>query len=284
MNLKKYISCGKFNFIYLYIILGSLFLSSLTYFIFSSITYNDNEEKKDNHIFIKLFSLYFGQILLYIPEILVNKVFKTKNQSSSLRKKSPAIIEYIFNDPSDRITHKDQIIIFCISLLKLLVDGAKLISLIAFRNNAQKYFYNEHYYLIELFFLFLLSILIYKIKFYKHQYFSIVFILLLGLIRFIIKSKYYIEDLPNISVFIIILLFQILISFFDSFIVIYTKGLMENKYISPYKACYIFAIINSIIIIIIYFIITFIDCSQLFCTIEYDNKMYIIIKLKNYYY
>ena len=231
--------------------------------------------KKKKIIYLKLFSLYFGQILLYIPEILVNKVFKTKNQSSSLKKKSPAIIEYIFNDPSDRITHKDQIIIVCISLLKLLVDGAKLISLIAFRKNAQKYFYNEHYYLIELLFLFLLSILIYKIQFYKHQYFSIVFTLLLGLIRFIIKSKYYIEDLSNIWVFIIILLFQILISFFDSFIIIYTKGLMENKYISPYKACYIFAIINSIIIIIIYFIITFIKCNKSFCTIEYEGERYI---------
>ena len=50
---------------------------------------------------------------------------------------------------------------------------------------------------------------------------------------------------------------------------------MEKYYFSPFKICYLFGIINIPIILILYFIISYIPCEKShFCYIKYYNKYY----------
>ncbi len=50
---------------------------------------------------------------------------------------------------------------------------------------------------------------------------------------------------------------------------------MEYKYISPYKACYIFGMINLIIVTIIYLIVSFVPCDNVLCQVEYNGQHYL---------
>ena len=49
---------------------------------------------------------------------------------------------------------------------------------------------------------------------------------------------------------------------------------MEIKYFTPYRVLYIFGFINSFLLLIIYFIVSFIPCDNFVCYLEYDNKKY----------
>ena len=50
---------------------------------------------------------------------------------------------------------------------------------------------------------------------------------------------------------------------------------MKKKYFSPYKVCFIIGLINSIILFIIYLIVSNISCEKgQFCTLKYNNKYY----------
>jgi len=277
--MKKFISCGKFNKILLLIIIIYLVLSTTISALLKNIVYkNDKDDKNDSkdQIFFRFLMIYISLILFIIPEIILNKyIFKNKKEISESTKKQALVINYIFNDLSDRLTLKDNIFIFCVSILTILIDFITLILLISIHEKANEYFQNENYYLSELFFLFLFSILIYKMKFYKHQYFSIIVIIISGIIRFIITREYYVEFFDKGVEFFKILLGQLLVSFFESLIFVYNKGLMEYKYFSPYKVCYIFGIVNSLILLIIYIIISFIPCENKLCDIEYNGKKYI---------
>jgi hypothetical protein len=108
---------------------------------------------------------------------------------------------------------------------------------------------SEQYYFTSLMFLILFSYLIYGIKFYKHQIYSISFIIILGMIR------YFIKFITNENIEILYIFLELVTTFLESIVIVYIKGLMEYKFFSPYKICYVFGLINNIIIIIISLII-----------------------------
>lgn len=70
--------------------------------------------------------------------------------------------------------------------------------------------------------------------------------------------------------------FQILIGLCEGTFLAYAKGLMQFKFFSPYKVCYTFGIINGIIILIIYFIVSEFKCKKesLFCKVKYNDEFY----------
>ena len=126
----KYISCGKFNKNYCFIIsfnlLNSLFYIVLFFIIAAISSPNQNQKGLlgNKGIFINPFLKYIGQSLCIIPELFVKKILnneKEKNtkDAQNLYKKKKIIHELIFNDLSDRLTLKDKINIFIISLLLL---------------------------------------------------------------------------------------------------------------------------------------------------------------------
>ena len=273
----KYISFGKLNKKYIFIVLIFLGLSVAFSVLKYSFVYEDENPKYEDNIVFKIFLIYFGQTLLLIPEKISNKyIFKKEKEIPKIKNhNSPLVVEYIFNDLSDKLSYLDLIYILGISLLTLLMDLVNFILLKVFKKNAELIIYNEDLFLFELLFLFLISFYLYKIKYYKHQIYSIIIILILGLIRLLFKSTYYIIFVNGVLRYILIIIFQIIISFFQSFIIVYTKGLMEYKYFSPFKACYVYAIINIIIIIIAYIIISFIPCNKSFCTVSFNGNNYI---------
>ena len=85
--MNKYIAFGKFNKIYLYIFLAYIILLSLSSGISYFLFYTGNINNYENPILI-IFLIYFGQSLLFIPEIIINKcIFKSKNEVENSNKK-----------------------------------------------------------------------------------------------------------------------------------------------------------------------------------------------------
>ena len=74
----------------------------------------------------------------------------------------------------------------------------------------------------------------YNIQYYKHEYFSIIILTISGFINFTIK---YLEI--SAGDFFLYLFIHLFYYFLKSMITVYIKGLMEYKYISQYKACYL---------------------------------------------
>ena len=70
-------------------------------------------------------------------------------------------------------------------------------------------------------------------------------------------------------------LYQICSSFFDAIVGIFLKNLMHYKYFSHFKASYVFGFINSVLLIIVYVIVSFIPCDLSLCDIKYNEKLYI---------
>ena len=68
--------------------------------------------------------------------------------------------------------------------------------------------------------------------------------------------------------------YRIIYSFLKSILITYIKGLMDYKYISPYRVCFIFGIFNFIIVTIVYIIVSFIPCKLESCIVEYNGDTY----------
>ena len=128
----------------------------------------------------------------------------------------------------------------------------------------------------------LLNLIVFKIRYYKHQYISILLIIILEIIRYIIKStdnnssndkKNKKKDInPWLEFFL-----QIVRASIDAIFIGYSKLLMEVKFFSPYKVTYIFGLINLILILICYLILSFISVkgTNSYCFINYKEKCYI---------
>ena len=137
--------------------------------------------------------------------------------------------------------------------------------------------FNEEYNSIEFFLLFIISIFIFKMIYYQHQHFSIILIILLEILRYLIK----IFNDRNFSFLFSVFILQIIRSLCDAIFFGYIKGLMEYKYFSPFKCCYIFGFINTPIIIFLYLIVSHISFkdTNLLCSLIYNNSYY----FDNYY-
>ena len=211
---------------------------------------------KNDNIFLTLFLSYIGASFTFFFQQIMNKcIIKDNNNNNRIKKKqiSSAAIKFIFNDNlSEKIKKKDLIYILFFSILSLLIGVLKLIMNIYLNSFNNIILIN--YFSLILFFSFILSFC--RIKYYKHQYYSIIFLFILKIIPFIIQYN----NLNLYSLYFVIL--QIITSFIESIFLMYIKGLMEYKYyFSPYRIMYILGIINSVLILIVYFILSFIYCD-----------------------
>ena len=268
----KFISCGEFdkNYICLYIVNLLVYLGILLSSVLAEIySINKNVKgKKYYNYLLTIFLIYIGQSLSFLIQLVINKTIQntSKNNKKQNTRISPVAIKYIFNEQTEKVTKKDLIHIFCFSLLLLLVDFLKLIMTVIYDKSSDIIFID--FFSSLLFSLFILSIC--KVKYYKHQYFAIIIILIIKIIPFI--AQY---NSLNINT-LYLLLFQIFVSFLDSLLLMYIKALMHFKYFfSPYRTLYIFGIINSILLLIIYFIISFIPCpNNYICNVNYKGETY----------
>ena len=265
----KFISCGRFDKKFIFLIFGNFLVYSFIYFILRNLgIISKNDLPNINNILLYLLLFYIGQSLFVFPEIIINKcIFKKKDQNKTIKNnKSLLSIKYIYNNLIE-LSQKDKFIIFIMSFVIFIVDVWKLIIIKQF-HKLEIFINFEIYNAFLSIFLFIFSKSIFKKKYYKHQNISIFLFIITTLIMIPFKITY---NLKTIYMF----LYQICSSFFDSIVVIFLKYLIHYKYFSHFKTTYVFGFINSILLIIVYVIVSFIPCDLSLCDIKYNEKFYI---------
>ena len=271
-NILSFGNCNK-KLIYL------IFYTTLTILVFFVsikiyMKYHlDNIEVKlrlqKNYLY-NFFLEYLGYFLCIIPDKFNKKnLNKIQKKKPELNENASNLIYYIFNDPLDEkiLSTKEIFILIFICLLSLFKRFSLLLVDILNKSEA-----NEDYNFYEYILFYITSIYILKRNYYKHQFISIIFIVLLGIVKYAIK-KTYLEVAKNYYILILDLFNSIL----TCIIYGYVKGLMEYKYFSIYKSAYIFGMIDVPSIIILYFIISYIPSEGLLDTndcILYKGRYY----------
>ena len=271
-NILSFGNCNK-KLIYL------IFYTTLTILVFFVsikiyMKYHlDNIEVKlrlqKNYLY-NFFLEYLGYFLCIIPDKFNKKnLNKIQKKKPELNENASNLIYYIFNDPLDEkiLSTKEIFILIFICLLSLFKRFSLLFVDILNKSEA-----NEDYNFYEYILFYITSIYILKRNYYKHQFISIIFIVLLGIVKYAIK-KTYLEVAKNYYILILDLFNSIL----TCIIYGYVKGLMEYKYFSIYKSAYVFGMIDVPAIIILYFIISYIPSEGLLDTndcILYKGRYY----------
>jgi len=269
--MRKYILFGDFNKKYLIIFIIFLITTFIGYFLIFYIDKIPNYTSKIRaNKLLNPTLIYIGQFLCFIP-LIISKKYNSK-KSSTKNYKSPIEIAYIFNNSNNLITFKDKILIIIVCFLTLTNDIINI--LISYLIKIGDISYNQEFYFMEYLLLFLISKSIFKNNYYKHQNYSIIFIILFGLLKYIVKLIIEKDLKNNYKEVILILLLQIIQAFIDSYIIGNVKILMEIKYLSPYLICSTFGLINGLITIISYFIVTYFPCNNNFCELIYNNEHY----------
>ena len=242
-----------------------------------------NEENEFNIINIMSYTFFSSlcESLMIIPDLILKRKIKSEKEDSSNKEQNRNItIKYIFNPNTVIFSSKEKIYFFSAALLKLILDIIFIL---------YQYYYTKfnhptmvlmYYFHFELICLFLLSKLMFNTKYYRHQYFSIIVLAIAGFVKFII---YFYE--VGLGYFFLHLLIHLAYSNCKSLLTVYMKGLMEYKYVTPYKACYLMGIFNFFITTIIYIIVSFYPCDNSLCRVEYNNKKYFgnILTIFNYF-
>ena len=272
--MKFCISFGFFNLKYAIFIIVFIFITLYNELIFEG---NINENVGKTTLLDPLL-FYIGYSLCLIPLLIKKTVSKIKVEiKKNLKKQNRGLITYIYNPGQPNLKIKDLSFIFIISLMLIIYDFFDLLEEKITHNEEIDYYIDNNYFFIEVLIWFLFSKFALKIKYYKHQWVSFYGIMAIGLFRWI-----YIYFSININYNrwnneFYIFLFELFGIVINSICYGYLKGLMEFKFISPFKVCSIIGIINVPIILIIDFIISSIPCNNnIFCQ-KKENKYYKII-------
>ena len=275
--MKICISLGNCDKTFFYINL-SFILQFILLCIAFYIYYDFKGEKIYNNILIP-FSYYFGRLLCLIPEYIIKSCFK--KEKNLTQKKSN--IKYIYNDQLKNIKCSDILKIIGISILSLIQSLYLLHLLIGVfldidipqnDNTNDNNFPNLGKFSFIYIMNFILSKFILKRNYYNHHYFSICIITIIGLINFFYYEYLKGEGISDIILDIIIIL---ILSLINSSTSVYKKFLIEKKYFSIYKTCYIFGFINIIMIIIINLIV-----SSLSGVCKSEENCY-VLKIKSFF-
>jgi hypothetical protein len=233
----------------------------------------------NKHLFLDPLCYYAGFLLNIIPALIAYKFSKTENKkpkTSKLLKENTSSIEYIYNNPYDQyLSTKEftKFIIVCIFFL--LADLIEIIqSLIVDEDEFDDDEEND-YLFVQFLIIFLVPKIISKTKYYKHQNISFLILFIIETIKTIINFIFF-QKMFLYKLLIIVL--NIIDAILNSICFLYIKGLMKNKFISPYKCCYIIGMINTPIIIIIYIIFSFVFPEN-YGLEDYDDYCLNIFKL-----
>ena len=213
------------------------------------------------------------QSFMIIPHLIFKKMNASKardsTDSSSSEKLQRFPTNFIFNKSEITFSFSEKIYFAFFIFLKLFTEIFYITYLLFVEKNKR---FNDELafsFQFELIFLFLISKLFYNIEYYKHQYISIIILTIFELINFYITFTG-----ESTGDFFLYLHCHIIYSFLKSTVTVYMKGLMEKKYMSPYKVCFLFGVFNLIIVSLVYFIASFYSCDGYLCLEEYNGKYY----------
>ena len=266
------ISFGKINFKYAIVLI--FFILKIIYANF--IVYEYSEKINDNQL-LDLLLTNFGCFLCVIPALISKKMYRKRVDSINsikINNNYSNFVNRLYNKPySESLTYKEIINLFIISVIELIIEFCYI-----FANIINDYDYNEKYFFVEILIWFFFPSIFLKLTFYKHQYTAIIIITIIGLIKTSISS------FINKSFDYKTLILEIIIYTLNGIIYGYLKGLMEYKLFSPYKCCYAIGLINSIFLIIMYFIVTYAPCNlEILCEEEeHLDNVYSLFENINY--
>ena len=268
-DIKYFIYCFLFLTLDIYIM----------FFIYNEDGDTENINIINKHLFLDPLCYYAGFLLNIIPALIAYKFSKTENKkpkTSKLLEENASSIEYIYNNPYDQyLSTKEftKFIIVCIFFL--LADLIEIIqSLIVDEDEFDDDEEND-YLFVQFLIIFLVPKIISKTKYYKHQNISFLILFIIDTIKTIINFIFF-QKMFLYKLLIIVL--NIIDAILNSICFLYIKGLMKNKFISPYKCCYIIGMINTPIIIIIYIIFSFVFPEN-YGLEDYDDYCLNIFKL-----
>ena len=160
-------------------------------------------------------------------------------------------------DDDNKINKKDYIFIGLISLLLLIIDIYRYFILIGFKAiSLGSYIMISNSWALLLLFSILISFFLFKIRIYKHQR-LVIYICLLFEIYFFSVVIFTGEKYDFILLFT-----QTGISFIESITIILIKNIMDIKFFSPFKVCYLIGFFNLIMSFIILFILSKVKCNN----------------------
>ena len=262
--MKKYIAFGKFEKSYsCYIII--FFILDLVE-TFNILIYSIQYLEESNFIsfigktyrngWLEIFFQNVGLSLYFIPDLIMQKYSHLESAKRNKLKKK-------------KLTWQNYFHIFFNSFLFLTGEFCSLI-LIDFN----EYITKDNF--LGVLVLFIISIVIFKETYYRHHYFSFILIIILSLIRYIFDNNF-IFNRWNVSIFIT----ETIMTTCKSISYGYSKMFMDKFYFSPCKVCYLFGIINVIIILIAYIIFFIFNLNFLYFFQEsiYINNSFGLFKL-----
>jgi len=270
----RYCSIGKIDKNYIYIAI----ISSITLGIgfISMYFFKDNKgilKGAEPNKLLKTLSRYLGFSLCYFGELILQRYMKRKEEIKEDEliykdKKRAKIMDCIFSDFRNKLKSKDILFFLFICLINLIDDF--MIIYIKAKKDQGFIIFTEEYNSIEFILLFIISIFIFKMIYYKHQHISIILVILMELFRNVIRQ--YNDKNFSFDYFI----FQAIRALCDCICFGYIKALMEYKFFSEYKCCYIFGFVNTPILIVLYIIFSHISFKEknLLCSLEYNGSYY----------
>jgi hypothetical protein len=227
--------------------------------IVMKLSYNDISEdlKEKDFILMEPFLTYFGESLFFFFDLIYQNISYTEDYDNTISKKN-----YIY--------------IGIICLLLLIIDIYRIFILICFKLfsfASSIMIFSSWILLIQ--FSILISFCYFKTRVYKHH-----------------KLVIYIYTLYEIYIFFmvfltgktyeyILLFIQIVISFIESITIILIKYIMEKKFFSPYKVCYLIGFFNIIISFIILIIFANIKCYNDFISCQGDEYIFDFSFIRN---
>ena len=228
--------------------------------------YYDKNNIINEHYHFHSFCFFFGYLLNIIPAWISHAKSKEKEKENLITNESEEesirSIEYIYNKPYEKyLSTRDILKFLFICLILLLTDIIENIGIIIEdnekkekenENEKKEEKYNDDYFFIEYLIIFIATKFD-KEVYYKHQYISFLVLILVGAIKIF---YFLMKELYQRTNFIAIVL-NIIYSIFYAIYYIYIKGLMKYKFISPYKYNFMIGVINTPIIILMYFVISF---------------------------
>lgn len=153
-----------------------------------------------------------------------------------------------------------------------------------------KLIFNENYYFIALFFLYISTRILYKFHFYSHHKLSIGLIIIIGAIRYTLKIVVF--HSPNFAFPLdYILLFCLaVIAFFEALLYVYIKLVVEFRYYSPFLISFMVGLVCTCIAILV-LLFSRIKCDNKFCKLinqsrnfDFSSKVIFFLFLLSFFY
>ena len=284
----KFISFGKLNIYYLYIlffivflILNNFLLGENYYNLFSERKFFPSEIQKvfNTHYFVHEIAFHFNSILLAYFQIFIIKKFFSRKVNKRIPSKNKIVLIHI--DAEEEIKSGISNEFYFLTILTMIIEDQLLEKIFGY------VFPNVDFWMIELIIVSYINSKVFNFKIYKHQkcaiYINATFPLILKIVT-IIHDKVQ----KNYLVFFEIIIYINLI-IFRSVVNTKIKFYMDIKYISIEKILIHYGIIGTIIFLVYSLITTFISNKIYNYTTEiefcesFSNKNIFFENIKQYF-